>query len=200
MLREMRGDIRLTLDRRHWVLLPAQHESRALNLRKSREEVERVTLAPGPCEPTRHFGMPDGASDRVRIARSPTVEWGGTADPGLQGGCVRVPFEEPAAGQGADLGSAEALEQRDPALTVRPAGGLGVSENKLGGSGRIAGRIRQGHRPAERHAQDDRAYDAERLTEGPHVVAPLGQGPACLRAWIAAAVPTLVHEHDLGDI
>src|SRR5258706_13334112 len=66
--RQRRGDIRLALDRRHGVFLPAQYEGRTLNPREDREEVERVPLATGPREPTGDLGMPEGAPDHLRIA------------------------------------------------------------------------------------------------------------------------------------
>ena len=140
VLRQGRGEIRLTLDRRHRVFLSAQHEGGALDPLKDREEVKRVPFTAGLCEPVTDLRMADGPLDRVGIARRPAVERECHAHPGLERGRVSVALEEPAAGQGSNLRPAEPLEERNPALPIRAARSLGVSENQLGGVGRMARR------------------------------------------------------------
>ena len=146
--------------------------------------------------------MANRTSRDVRIARRPRVERESQAKPGFDGRHVSVApaLDEASARQRADLRTSEALEQRHAPIQVRIARGLGAHQDELGGMGRMARGVREGHRAAERGAVDDRMRDPERVAECADVVGPPRQGPGLRRAEIAAAVAAMVEEDDLGDV
>ena len=151
-------------------------------------------------EPTRDLGAAKGTPRHVRIARRARVERKGQVHPGLESRRVRVAVEKSAPGQRTDLGPAEALEQRHPALTMSLSRGLSAHEDQPRGMVRMARGVRQRDGPAERGPVHDRARDPERIAERVHVVAPLGQGPTLRRAGLATPVAAMIEEDDLRNV
>jgi hypothetical protein len=115
-------------------------------------------------------------------------------------GGVVVAFEETAPRQRADLGSAQALEKRNPSLEMRVTFGLGADHDELRGMIGVARGVCERDHAAERGPVDDRLRYLQRIAERPHVVAPLREVPVLVRVRVAAPIPAVIEIDDLRDV
>ena len=202
MRRQCGGDLRLAFDRVYRVVLAAEHQRWTQDAGEVREHVEGMALAARFGEPLQHFRPVDRAARHVRIARNSRIQRNGQPCPGVERGLIGVALnlQEPAPRQRADFRAAEALEQLDAPLAMRATGGRGRDQHQFGGMSRMARRVGQRNHAAERCAEHDRAFDADHIAEGAHVVAPLRQVPALARTILASAIAAVVQIDDLRDV
>jgi hypothetical protein len=139
---------------------------------------------------------PDDPGEQVGIGRRRVVER--KADPHVLvlrlGGCLlEVPGRDLAR-----VSATETLNHRQRPIEPDPAGA--ARHDQLAGQLRVAGGYAKGDEAAERLPQQDRPVDLQRSTEIAHIIDPGIEMPPLRCAWVAAAIATVIEEHELRHI